>query len=90
MPALAAADAFMHPEVHFEASAHYRNDRVNEEVEELMAHLFSLRMTVSELTAEVQAVEEVLATDVLDGADASEVAGGADDPETEAPAENVA
>ena len=31
---------------------------VNDDMEELMAHLFSLRMTVSELTAEVQDVHE--------------------------------
>lgn len=62
-PALAAANAFVHPELHFEAA---RSDlaEVNQDVEELLAHLFSLRMTVSEVTAEVSAVHDVLLDEV--------------------------
>ena len=61
MPALAAADAFLHPEEHMFASAGHRADGVNEDVEELTAHLFSLRMTVSEIAAEVQGMQDVIA-----------------------------
>jgi hypothetical protein len=67
MPALAAAGAFLHPE-DLLASAGHRADGVDEDVEELMAHLFSLRMTVSEIAADVQAVQEVIAGETPDGA----------------------
>jgi hypothetical protein len=60
MPALAAADAFLHPESHYPAATAHAQDGVNEDVEELMAHLFSLRMTVSEIAEEVLDVQESL------------------------------
>jgi hypothetical protein len=67
MPALAAADAFLHPE-DLLASARHRADGIDEDVEELTAHLFSLRMTVSEIAADVLAVQEVIAAETPDGA----------------------
>lgn len=74
MPALAAADAFLHPE-DLLASAGHRADGVDEDVEELMAHLFSLRMTVSEIASDVVAVQEVLAGETVDGAAVAAEAG---------------
>jgi hypothetical protein len=68
MPALAATDAFLHPEEHMFGPAGYRAEGVDEDVEELMAHLFSLRMTVSEIAAEVQGVQDVIAGETPDGA----------------------
>jgi hypothetical protein len=78
LPALAATDAFMNPQIHFAASANYRNDGVNEEVEELMAHLFDLRMTVSELTAEVLDVQDALAAELPEDSAAASLEEGSD------------
>jgi hypothetical protein len=69
MPALAAADAFLHPEEHVFGQSRNRADGVDEDVEELRAHLFSLRMTVSEIAAEVLSVQDVLAGEMADAAE---------------------
>jgi hypothetical protein len=63
IPALAAADAFMHPESHYQTAAVHAQEGVNDDVEELMSHLFSLRMTVSEIAFDVQEVQESLTVD---------------------------
>jgi hypothetical protein len=62
LPALAAAGALMRPGPSVVApSASLPASGVNEDAEELTAHLFGLRMTVSEITAEVQATHAELA-----------------------------
>jgi len=67
LPALAAADALMRPDRSALApSASLPASGVNEDAEELTAHLFGLRMTVSEITAEVQATHEALAGETPD------------------------
>jgi hypothetical protein len=61
LPALAAADAVMRPDIEvLRGPAPEEPSSVNDDMEELMAHLFSLRMTLSEVTAEVQDVHEAL------------------------------
>jgi hypothetical protein len=67
LAAIAAAGAVIRPEPKLLLPADPPEvSSVNGDMEELMAHLFALRMTVSELTAEVQAVQDVLAGDGLD------------------------
>jgi hypothetical protein len=82
LPALAAADALMRPDstllqsrtaaapadVEVLNSTPEEPSSVNDDVEELMAHLFSLRMTVSEITAEVQDVHEAIFGEAPDAA----------------------
>jgi hypothetical protein len=67
LPALAAAEAFLRPEAGaVRPPAPEASSSVADDAEELMAHLFSLRMTVSEITAEVQAVQDVLCGETLE------------------------
>jgi hypothetical protein len=76
LPALAAGEAAMRPDVEvLRGPVTEEPSSVNDDMEELMAHLFSLRMTVSELTAEVQDVHEALFGENLDAL--------AEDPEAE-------
>ncbi len=78
LPALAAAGAFMPaPE---ELSG----------VEELMAHLFSLRMTVSEITAEVLGVQDAVSGESPDAAASAPSDEDVEYAEAETPAKHAA
>jgi hypothetical protein len=66
---LAAVEKFAEPPAAAPASEQLPRGSVSaEELEELMAQLFSLRMTVSDVTAEVLEAQESLATEESGGA----------------------
>ena len=91
LPALAAAGAFMRPDIEvLRAPAPAEPSSVNDDVEELMAHLFSLRMAVSEITAEVQDIHEVVSGESPDTNVPSEEDAEAEDAEASTAVEHAA